>query len=251
MEGYTEESSLISLEEESPGVIASLNFLLGSLERFELQDSDELARMTLRPLIFRLEVLCDIDGKTLGENTSRLRRVLEELFESLRAETSHQHIYPVTPSKHIDVDQLIDDPSSLFELPDLLDPPLPQEFDGQLREAGRCLAVGFEYAAALFTLLATETILKYYYEIVTGRSPGKRTWGKICNELREPKHKCPRLINKYLKHIVNNYRNPAMHAQLDIDGKTAIDIWKTCADVAQEMIKDLLNRGKITKIDLV
>jgi len=113
------------------------------------------------------------------------------------------------------------------------------------------LAVGFGYAAALFTLLATEAILKYYYEIVTGRQPGIRTWAQLNNELKISKLKCPKLVNEYLAYIVGNYRNPAMHAELDIDGEMAIDIWKICADVAQEMIQDLLDRGKVTKVDLV
>lgn len=249
MEGYTEETLLI--EDDSPGVIESLKFLLDNLERFELQDSDQLARMILRPLIFRFERLCDIDKNTLGEDTQKLHEALDELLDALGNEASHQYIYPVTPSKHIDVDQLIDDPSSLFELPSLLDPPLPPEFDSQLREAGRCLAVGFGYAAALFTLLATEAILKYYYEIVTGRQPGIRTWAQLNNELKVSKLKCPKLVNEFLENIVENYRNPAMHAELDIDGEMAIDIWKICADAAQQMIKDLLDRGKVTKVDLV
>jgi hypothetical protein len=252
MESYTEESLIVSSNEGDWGVIDGLKALQSALERLELQDTDDQFRLRISPLVFRLEVLYDKCGETmLGDNILDLRDGLECLFGVVREEASCRDVYLVTPSKSLDLDRLIDEPGRYFGLPDLLDPPLPPEVDSSLREAGRCLAVGFGPAVVLFTLLATEAILRYYYERVTGEPVPEKLnwkpgWGWFCKKLSRSVHQCPQLVIELLSRIKDDYRNLAMHASLEMEGGMALSVWGICSRTVREMMKDLVTRGKVT-----
>jgi len=268
VEGYAENDLVAPLDQESSvtDIIESLRSLKSGLTQFQLRDSDVLAGETIEPLIFDLKIRRDSDEGTLGDDVEQLKDTLASLFNAVREEASHRHMYPVTPAK----------PFGDFGLPDFLEPTLPSEFDSHLREANRCSAVGFELSAVLCTLLATEVVTRYYYDQVTRtlpsegetwvewkcpecghkatcpkcgykgrcRSPSEeKTWGQLVSKLEGAKYQCPKQVTDKLKHIVDEYRNPAMHAKLEMESGIATTVWRICAPLAREMIEDLLTRG--------
>jgi hypothetical protein len=253
MQGCKSEDILVSYDGAIPGIVDRLDALEADLEKFGLQDSRDVFRLKVRRLIFRLE---HCGEQILGDNVSDLQDSLDELIDAVREEACGKYSYLVEPSKKLDIARLLTEPSQYFGIPDLLDPPLPVEVDNNLREAGRCLAVDFGPAAVLFTLLATETVTKYYYRIVAKDLPlskskrKPRTWGQVVKALKEePAYKCPPQITGSLEDIVKGYRNPAMHASIELNGGMALDLWGMCSEVTQMMIRDLSSRGKIVVVE--
>lgn len=235
-----------------PGVIERLDNLMYDLEQLELMDTDGLARMTVRPLIFRLQRAHARGERQLGGYAAELHRVLRDLSAALHREAFEMYTYPVRPITAFLVERLVDEPSRLFSVPDVLEPPLPTRVDDVVREAGRCLAVGFEAAALLFILQATELIVGYYYERVTGRAPRHKSsvrpmaWGAMNSALARPEYACPSSLISDLKHIVRDYRNPAMHGRLELTEGIAVKVWALCSDAVYQMIDDLVGRRLIT-----
>ena len=111
---------LIAKDEESTGVADKLESLISDLTRFELQESDNCARQRLAPLAFRFRMIGVPGETTLGSSTERLHQALDDLLDAIRVEAAERQVYPVAPSKHLQVDRLIREPSQLFGLPDRL-----------------------------------------------------------------------------------------------------------------------------------
>jgi hypothetical protein len=241
-EGLRADTPLVSVSNDDLGANRVLQSLLGAIERFELRDTREVARCTLGQLLFRLERVRETNVNVLGAYTSDLRDSLRAVQSTLRDESASRYVYAVSPSKTLDVHRLLSEPSAAFGIPELLDPPLPPSVDVYLREAGRCLAIGFAPAAVLCTLAATETVFKYYYGRITGHRPGRRTWGQLVKTLKESEHECPQLVLRYLEVIVEDFRNPAMHSQLEIQDGMDLDIWMYCSACVQDMFSDLGSR---------
>ncbi|RRR73720.1 MAG: hypothetical protein EI684_08410 [Candidatus Viridilinea halotolerans] len=62
---------------------------------------------------------------------------------------------------------------------------MPEKVKLDFIEASRCYAAGFYRAAAFFTVRGTETVIGKYYEAVAKKSPGKKTWGPISEDIQK------------------------------------------------------------------
>lgn len=252
MESWTGDAPLASPEQGPPGVIECLRNLLGTIQQLELRDTDGLARFTIGRLEYQLDKLRKKGEITLGMLAGDFRSALAKLLPTLHDEASRKYMYPVMPT-HGDplVDRFIDEPRRLFGLQDYIKPPLPPEVDAFLAEAGRCLAIGFDLAGIHFTLLATEEVVKYYYQTVTGAPLGRKTWGELNRDLEKSEYHCPGDLITDLNNIVESYRNPAFHGRLATDRQTASRVWSLCGYAVEQIIDDLIARKMITVSDVM
>lgn len=223
--------------------VENLQSIIEEISWLEFQDTYELARRTLAPVILRLMFLDPTGNLPLGGEFERVASAIQPVLDELQSEAARRTAFLVTPSKYVDVQALLNEPSLLFGLPAFLDPPLPSEVDRLIREAGRCLAANFGWAASLFTLQATEHITRYYYEIVRKEPPkDTATFGNLVQALTPTRFNCPKLVLQYLNYVVDQYRNAAMHGRLECNSAIAIDIWTTCSSATKEMLSDLASR---------
>ncbi len=185
MENCREDDPLVTVDEGPSGVIDRLEYLLRTLDRLELRNSRDSARVNLGRWRLVPRRRYDNGENTLGSQAGLLQGILCDLSLKIKAEASSMYLYPASPISEFDIERFIDEPSNMFGLPVSLDPQLPPQVDFLLEEAGRCFAVGFGPSALLFTLLATEAIVKYYYEQIAGRPPHRMTWGTINRRLKK------------------------------------------------------------------
>lgn len=223
--------------------VENLQSIIDEISWLEFQDTYELARRILAPVILRLKLLDPVGDLPLGAEFERVASALQPVLDELQSEAVRRTVFLVTPSKYVDVQALLNEPSRLFGLPEFLEPPLPSEVDRLIREAGRCLAANFGWAASLFTLQATEHIARHYYEIVRNEPPkDTATFRNLVQALTPTRYNCPKLVLHYLNYVVDQYRNAAMHGRLEYNSAVAIDIWTTCSNATQEILSDLARR---------
>jgi len=224
------DSPLAFTDAEHPGVIESLSTLLRDLQPFDLWDSARLVRRIER-FGFRLKQYRETGSQMLGEaRADELCGLLLELRREIEQVSARQYVYVALPTNLVSggVNQLLEDPSQAFELSGSVDPALLHQVDPYLREAGRCLAVGFWPAAVTCTLLAIEIIARWYCEKTIGSVPLRtnalQTLLKHLYSASQPADMVQRL-----KQIVDEYCGPAMYALLEQDnGTTAFEVWDEC-----------------------
>lgn len=233
------DSPLTSTDAEHPGVIDKLSNLLETLQPFDLVDSTRLTRRVER-FKFRLEQAGENGSATLGEaRANELHALLLEFRGEIERESARRYVYVVLPTKLVPggVNRLIEEPSLLFGLSGAVDPTLLLQVEPYLREAGRCLAVGFWPAAATCTLLAIELITRWYCEKAIESVPSRTN---TLQELMAHLHSAnqPAGLVGQLERIVHEYCDPAIYALLEQDdGTTAYDVWDECVTISKTMLQ--------------
>ncbi|MCI0396949.1 MAG: hypothetical protein L0322_18690 [Chloroflexi bacterium] len=252
------EEDLLYSEAKPLGIIQKVEYLQRLLTRLELRGAEGVVQFQVRPTLRELKRYHNHGALILGNKyANQLSQSIQPLWEKVDFEARQKLAFPIrqTSSSIYLAEHFVDIPERLFGLTFVLQPDdLPPAVQSNLIEAGRCLAVGFAPAAILFTCLATEVIVKYYYKQLTGEEPKTdkgqpMTWGQINHSLDE-KNLCPTGLIQDLKSIVVNYRNGAMHATLDYYDGVEVDVWNLCRDTVQQMIDDLESKGIVTRVEL-
>ncbi len=116
---------------------------------------------------------------------------------------------------------------------------IPDHAKKDFREAGRCLAFELSTAAGIHLMRATESVLRKYYKLVTGKDADANNldWGTCTKELEQSQ------ANQKVVHILDQirdlHRNPLMHPEDFLDMKQALglfDISKSAINALAEEI---------------
>ena len=208
----TADAPIVSASDYQLGVLDHCRNLLEFIERFELESCERHVGERLKKITMELEERSeDSPNSILGDLESRLKTVARDLRMRLEKEGLSRTVFVSTPERTISVEDLLDDPGRWFGLSfgAAIEPPKGVLDDFQ--EAARAFAVGFAPAAIVFTLRATEGMLREYYRAVTNNEPNPRaTWGSLTRRLRQSGQCDSQLLQKL--DSLRDLRNDVMHA---------------------------------------
>jgi len=242
-------------DDDNRFVLENIRELLEALNEYEFGEEEELSGW--------VEALADFADelerkrlKRMGpKRTEQLHRIMAGLIPLLREEMNLRTAFVALPIRDLNVEQLIIDPEEAFGLNLACRPPIPGVVTRNVREAGRCLAVGFDSAAGMFLCLAAESVLRYYYIRITGEdNPGKSTWGALLDKLKIPALGCPKRLLDNLNRLKET-RNDFMHGKPEIrwqskkvlwNQEVTVELFKECRAVVGEVMEDLRLKGKIS-----
>lgn len=237
--------------EDALGVVGHCKNLLDIVERLKLEHCYRKVGLGLSDLIEKLyKKLAENPDVTVGEATSRLRILIADLRMAFEREGIERVAFITMPEREIEVEELLDNPVRWFGLSfgGSLTP--PQCVLDDFHEAARCFAVGFAAPAILFTLRATEGVLREYYVLVTRQqSNDKMQWGRFVVLLSDKSHNCPDPLLKLLDSL-RKRRNDAMHT-----GERSASLWgheaaqmiiADCREAVMGMVRDLESRQGTT-----
>lgn len=248
------EHSLEPDESQQRGVIEQLEGLEDHFGRLGLKRAASRTNFKLakQGLLQKLQRRVEEGQKNTGEKyANQIKQIIQEIFDTALNEAKDAFVFPALPVNNYEIRDFIDAleaPNMLWGIDTNVNPPLPAIFEPLLKEATRCLMVGFTTAAILFSCQATEVIVRYYYEQFTGQSPARADgtpwhWGKVNHEFE--KSAVPSHLLKKSKKIVDQYRNPAMHANRSFNSGEEVKVWEECRNFVDDMLIDLLNKQLI------
>jgi hypothetical protein len=233
--------------EDRLGVIGHCRILRDTIVNASLYECYTKKGRKLEDLIKDLEDrVCEDAHATLGGHTSRLRLLVADLHTAFQDECVKRTAFITLPEHHIQVEKLLHDPESWFGLTfgDVLDPPRSALDDFQ--EAARCFSVGFAASAIVFSLRATEDLLRqYYYQVKKLEVRENWGWRSMVKGLKKySPPPSPTLLDRLDK--LRKRRNEVMHpGQRDLDlwgHKAAAQTIEECREAVMEMVMDLENR---------
>jgi hypothetical protein len=229
------------------GVLGHCRILLDLIDRLSLERCDRAAGRPLRTFVEDIEdELVKDSSVVIGDRTSQFLNVIADLQMALVREASSRQVITVLPARHLEVEELLDDPARWFGL----------NFGGSLRptpsvledfqEAARCFAFGFAPSSIVFTLRATEGLIKIYYAHLIGSEPSPRkTWGTLRKEMKECSKGCPTLLLNRLGSLLA-IRNEAMHSGFRNPeawgDEGAKQVLMQCREIVQDMVRDVEER---------
>jgi len=241
-------------DDDNRFVLENIRELLEALDEYKFGGEEELSGW--------VEALADFADelerkrlKRVGyKGTEQLHLIMAGLILLLRKELNLRTAFISLPIRDLNVEQLIIDPEEAFGLNLACQPHIPDVVTRNIREAGRCLAVGFDSAAGMFLCLAAESVLRYYYiHITEGPDPGKSSWGALLDKLEIPVLGCPKELLEKLRKL-SWARNDFMHGKPEIrwqskkvpwNQEVTVELFKECRAVVGEMMGDLRLKGKI------
>ena len=262
------EEALLETPDYPPtGVLQQMRYVRNVIESLDTAMLLAFAEQELNPMIRRFQKKIDNDSNQVGDYyAGQIQGMFTRLWEYVRIEGNDILIYSAQDVGKYDAQRLIQTPRMLFNLPDVVIPDLPVSVDEDLKEAGRCLTVGFVKAAILHTLLATEAVVKYFYTLMTydllndisvSKSVKNKikyrlargTWVQMMHNLNDN----TKLIRGFQKNVINEaleigekFRNKAMHADFKYEEELEVAIWQDCSDLVNMILEELVNQGKCT-----
>ena len=215
-------------------------FILNNIQSF-LDFLDKLGLKTTRVASDELISMRDLlqayppkDGIN-AEHAEELRRIIEFVEHTLRAESATLRAYVLTEEK-MDVARLVDRPDSFFGNKAYAKLPLVAQYD--IVEAGKCIAFERPTAAAFHLLRATEDTLRKYFSVFFKKKKIENlTWGQLIMELRKKKRKPKpeKTLLDHLDNIRNNFRNPTDHPDMIYGIDEAQDLFALVVDVLKRL----------------
>ena len=179
--------------------------------------------------------------KEFGDADLTILKLYLEQFEALLADELDKRfsLYLVAKKGIFDTADLIDRAELMFT-DEKLRALLPDQARDDFRQGGRCLAFETPTAAGFHVLRAVEAVVKRYYEIVA-KKPWpfiQRDWGRYITELG--KAGAAKRVLDLLTQIKDNYRNPLMHPEDNLDIHEAISLFGLTQSAINAMLQEIL-----------
>ena len=170
---------------------------------------------------------------TTQEMTILLGRLkwFEDCFDR---EYRYLDVFTVTAKGIYDTRLLMSKPEMKF--PERIRRVLPQQTLADLKESARCLAFEVPTACAFHICRATEALMLYYYEVLTGHPwslPKNRDWKAYIDHL--VKEGAPRKITVRLDEIREMDRNAYAHPDRNVTLEESPIQFELCTNVMYEM----------------
>lgn len=237
---------------EGSPISCQIDSLLESIANLDLSETHHQSIVGLKRVQWALEY-SPPPNKLLGKYAVLLRQQLQSIKTSLEQEAKTRQLLHMRPLDTVDVNELVEAPLLVFNLPNDLAEDLPVEVVPHLEEAARCIAAGFGLAACATVAAATEAIIRLYYFKITGNKPLNRkgetmSWGGMVWNLRQladaGKIRCPDQLMEDMQ-TLGRQRNNIMHANSDlaVDSQVAFAYWQLCSYLVQDMVQDLSTNG--------
>lgn len=167
----------------------------------------------------------------------RITTALTEFDTVLKSELNIADAYFVSRKAAYDTTTLIANAEQIF--PTDLPSKVPSAII-DIREGGKCLAFELSTAAGFHVLRAMETVLKAYWDVVSGGKPHPRqkNLGVYLNKLEEQNIGSAK-ARACLKQIKDLHRNPLMHPEETLTLDEAISLFGICQSAISSMLKDI------------
>lgn len=221
-----------------------------------LEDSYSCSRDTIAEVANDLDALANKLKKKVSQPNSALdpARLIEQVVSEMRtqvrillatvsAEAKRKRVFLARPFNKLEPGRLMRESYYSFGLPDLIYPAPPNEVAEHLREAARCMVVGFSHGAAVLTYLATEAFVRYYCSCLSVNVAWNDTWGALNDKLRYGGKCSGALLTKLDTHKVK--RDEIMHGRQIVSSVGAENIQTSCSRLVQTLLTDLQARGKV------
>lgn len=163
-----------------------------------------------------------------------IRQAASNFETVLAAELQVMDSYLVSQKGTYSTPDLIDNGELM--IPQSLRVDLPAQSVIDLKAAGRCLAFNVPTATAFHVLRSAESVLRMYYQEVTGKLPKAkmRNWGAYVKNLNavgaNPK------ITGLIDHLRDLYRNPVLHAEDNVSIEEAIVFIGACVSLICKVV---------------
>jgi hypothetical protein len=221
-----DESAPLTSPPEGTCVLSDIEEFVKKLIDLQLQDSYHLAGERLGRLKAELRYT---DMEVLDGHRESLLQAVAEVMDMVRSEAENRKLYPVINEYRF----------HRFEAPDFMDPPIPLSVERFLEQARQCWMVGFESAAVMHTLLATEVLTRHFYSIEYENGSEGQTWGEVVGNLAASN------LRDLLDHIVKDYRNKIMHGELEVHRDMAMEVFAECAKASDDMVAMLRENDRV------
>jgi hypothetical protein len=116
----------------------------------------------------------------------------------------------------------------------------------EIDEAGRCLALDRNTASGFHILRSVELTIRQYLIGIPGfvMPPlNRQNWGEYLDLLKS--NGAAREVTDHLYNIKDNYRNPLMHPQDNLDADGAVSLFAVAQSMNEMLIKDAIKKGLI------
>lgn len=178
--------------------------------------------------------------REFGDTDLTVLKMYLEQFEALLADELDKRcpLYLVAKKGIFDTADLIDRAELMFT-DEKLRALLPDQARDDFRQGGRCLAFEAPTAAGFHVLRAVEAVVKRYHEIAAKKpwSLTQRDWGRYIAELG--KVGAPKRVIDLLIQIKDNYRNPLMHPEDNLDIHEAVSLLGLSQSAINAMLQEI------------
>lgn len=177
----------------------------------------------------------------LGWGVFSIRNAAERFETIISAELSNSDTYWISPKGTHKTSVLLQ--FAHLELPPSVVKEMP-EVKGDFDEAGKCLLFDTSTAAGFHLLRATESVIRRYYKMVTGKEPKTRfrNWGVYIKKLNEAG--ANKKITQHLDHMRENYRNPILHPEVNLSPDEAQVLFGVCVSAIFLMANEIKELNK-------
>jgi hypothetical protein len=183
----------------------------------------------------------DVVGFTKAYN---LRQAASSFETVLSAELQVLDTYLVSQKGTYSTPDLIDNGELM--IPQTLRAGMPAQAITDLKAAGRCMAFNLPTATAFHALRSAETVIRAYYEKITGNAPKPkmRNWGVYVKNLNlaGADHK----ITGFIDHLRDLYRNPVLHPEDNLSAEDAIVFVGACVSLICKLMTEI-NRTEVSQ----
>lgn len=174
-------------------------------------------------------------GQQLKMEILKASEVLEPI---LAEELAVQNIYLVSQKGIYSTRELID--QTELALAKDLRVVLPSQALADLRQSGRCLAFDAPTASAFHVLRAVESLIKEYYVKLSGQPwpHTQRDWGTYIRELGKINNVSRKILD-VLTQIKDNYRNPLVHPEDNLNSDEALSLFGIAVSTMSMILEEL------------
>jgi|SRR5471030_21472 hypothetical protein len=126
---------------------------------------------------------------------------------------------------------------------------MPAQAITDLQAAGRCLAFNVPTATAFHILRASESVIRMYYQQVTGSlpKPKMRNWGTYVKNLNVAGADLK--ITGFIDHLRDLYRNPILHAEDNLSAEDALVFVGACVSLMCKIIMETKRLRSVAERD--
>lgn len=224
-----------------------------ALENLRLVDSAKHAEQLYDPLVKKLEEQIRVNPDTqLMDQADELQASTAYLADKVLQNEANGRSVFVVPRDKFEVEDLLIDPIAVLCSNTTPSFPIPPHAVEDFKEAAECYAIGRSAAAIVFSLRATEAVLRDFYGKVTqAQADEQATWGSLARILGLPVLSCDQAVKSHLG-ALRKRRNDAMHAGArqshEWDSDAAQEVMHQCGKVIGAMWQDYAKRTQVSML---
>jgi hypothetical protein len=178
-----------------------------------------------------------VEDPIIGYIAYSIRDAAKEFETVLAAELYAMDTYFVSQIGSYKTCDLIE--KAHISFPETVQGKLSEQAKLDFDQAGKCIAFGVSTAAAFHLVRGTESVIRKYYETVTGKppKPQMRNWGAY-QKILEDKG-AEKKITDLIEHVRVAYRNPVLHPEENFSPEQTLVLFGVCISAVTLMIAEI------------